>query len=297
MEMPCTAGTVLLLIGTVCSLQCVNLIAQPVHVSYPDRPETNPSTHTLFRGTGNPNGTASSINGDVTGSLFDWGQSRVGAPLPWRYKIIATLFWIGEPASELNPISNVKSAWDADWVAHYGGEDDPLIRLNFTPLSFVPKLNPFYVALPYNDVDERHTKPDAAAIIPWFNIAFVRDGESVCKGRWVAIRHGRRICYAQWEDVGPYETDHWQYVFGSERPHPNPNHDAGIDVSPAVRDYLGFSGMDACDWRFVNAWEVPTGPWSIYGNDNTVAHLSGQLRFPKLQRPSVAPGLKAAKTN
>src|SRR5208283_4231493 len=266
MERPCTAGTVLVLISTVCSLQCVNLLAQPVHVLYPDRPETRSSTHTLSRGTGKPYGTASPINGDVTGRLFDLGQSREGAPLPWRYNIIATVFWIGEPASELNPISNVKSSWDADWVAHYG-------------------------------VDEDHTKPDAATIIPWFNIAFVRDGESVCKGRWVAIRHGKRICYAQWEDVGPYETDHWQYVFGNERPHPNPNHDAGIDVSPAVRDYLGFSGMDACDWRFVNAWEVPTGPWAIYGNDNTVAHLRGQLRVPKLHSRGIGTELKAVKTN
>jgi hypothetical protein len=296
MERPFTAGNVLLLISTVCSLQCVNLLAQPVDALYRDRLETR-STHTVFRGAGNPYGTASSINSDVTRSLLDWGQSREGAPLPWRYNIIATVFWVGELASELNPISNVESAWDADWVMHYGGEDDPLVRLNFMPLSFVPKLNPFYVALPYNDVQEHHTKPDAAKTIPWFNVAFVRDGESVCKGRWVAIRHGKRVCYAQWEDVGPYESDHWQYVFGNERPHPNANHDAGIDVSPAVRDYLGFTGMDVCDWRFVNVWEIPNGPWALYGNGNTAAHLRGQLRIPKLKRPGVAPGLEAARAN
>ena len=27
--------------------------------------------------------------------------------------------------------------------------------------------------------------------------------------------------YAQWEDAGPFRTDHWQYVFGNERPKPN----------------------------------------------------------------------------
>ena len=61
---------------------------------------------------------------------------------------------------------------------------------------------------------------------------------STCKDRWVAIRKGNRIAYAQWEDAGPFRTDHWQYVFGNERPKPNLNKGAGLDVSPAVRDYL-----------------------------------------------------------
>jgi hypothetical protein len=154
----------------------------------------------------------------------------------WKYKIAVTVFWVGEQPTEANPLSNMKSAWDVSWVDHYGGEDDPTKRTNFIPSGFTPGLNPFYVALPYNDVDDQHTKPEAPLIIPWFKDCFVRDGQSVCKGHWVAIRHGRRICYAQWEDVGPFQTDHWQYVFGSERPRPNPNRDSGLDVSPAVRD-------------------------------------------------------------
>ncbi len=61
--------------------------------------------------------------------------------------------------------------------------------------------------------------------------------KSVCKGRWIAIRYGNKICYAQWEDAGPFRTDHWQYVFGTERPEtPILNKGAGLDVSPAVRD-------------------------------------------------------------
>jgi hypothetical protein len=47
--------------------------------------------------------------------------------------------------------------------------------------------------------------------------------DSWCKDRWVAIRHGNKVCFAQWEDVGPFQTDHWQYVFGNERPRPNKN--------------------------------------------------------------------------
>ena len=32
---------------------------------------------------------------------------------------------------------------------------------------------------------------------------------------------------------------------------------AGIDVSPAVRDYLGLRPLDVVDWRFVEQAEVP----------------------------------------
>jgi hypothetical protein len=131
--------------------------------------------------------------------------------------------------------------------------------------------NPFYVALPYNDVKHNHTKAEAAKLIPWFKNSFVRDGESVCKDRWLTIRRGNRICYAQWEDVGPFRVDRWQYVFGNERPFPNRNHNAGLDVSPAVRDCLGMSGMDVCDWKFVDLQDVPNGPWALYGNNNTFA--------------------------
>ena len=195
---------------------------------------------------------------------------------PWRYKIAATVFWIGEQAAENNPIPNTESAWDSNWMAHYGGEDDPARRVNCNPAGFIPKQNPFYVALPYNDVDDHHTKLEASKVIPWFNDSFVKDGQSVCKGRWVAIRRGKRTCYAQWEDVGPFQINHWQYVFGNERPRANRNQDAGIDVSPAVRDYLGMSGMDLCDWKFVSVYEVPGGPWTLYGDNNTVANWRRQ---------------------
>ncbi|MBV9490193.1 MAG: hypothetical protein JO069_10775 [Verrucomicrobia bacterium] len=200
---------------------------------------------------------------------------RVSGPYPWKYGITTTVFWIGEKATPRNPVSNEKSAWDSDWVLRYGGYDNPdaAARVNFVPVGVVPGINPFYVALPYNDINDHHTKPEAALVIPWFRMTFVRDGESVCKGRWLAIRHGRRVCYAQWEDVGPFAVDHWQYVFGSERPRPNPNQDAGLDVSPAVRDFLGLSGDDRCDWKFVDFANVPLGPWSLYGDDNPFVRL------------------------
>ena len=44
---------------------------------------------------------------------------------------------------------------------------------------------------------------------------------------------------------------------------------AGLDVSPAVRDYLGLNETDVTDWRFVEFSEVPRGPWSTLGENNT----------------------------
>ncbi|MBV9390826.1 MAG: hypothetical protein JOY96_02935, partial [Verrucomicrobia bacterium] len=194
---------------------------------------------------------------------------------PWKYRITTTVFWVGEQPTENNPVSNEQSAWDSAWFLKFGGYDDPDsgARKNFVPASFSPGQNPFYVALPYNDVDDHHTKPEAARVIPWFKDFFARDGKSVCKGRWIMIRHNAKVCFAQWEDVGPYRTDDWKYVFGNERPQPNENQDAGLDVSPAVRDYLGLSDMDLCDWKFVNFWSVQPGPWTLYGENNTFVLL------------------------
>jgi hypothetical protein len=175
---------------------------------------------------------------------------------PWKTGITATTFCVGEPPTPNHP-SNLASAWDPNWTATS------------------KRQNPFYVALPYNDVAGGHTKPQARSIIPWFQQAFVRDGQSVLKGRWIAVRKGDRVCYAQWEDVGPFQVDHWQYVFGDEMPRPNVNHNAGIDLSPAVRDYLEMSGMDQCDWKFVEAKEIPEGPWKYRDDSKLVSDGSG----------------------
>lgn len=191
---------------------------------------------------------------------------------PWKLSITSTVFWIGEQAAKNNPVPNDKSSWDSNWQSNYGGVDHPQIRrVGFTP-QFTPKQNPFYVALPYNDIDRGtngiQTKKEAPLVIPWFENTFQKSGTSVCKGRWVAIRAGDKTCYAQWEDCGPFRTDHWQYVFGDERPKPNINKGAGIDISPAVKDYLGVEGIDKVDWRFVEIYEIPGGPWKEYGNNN-----------------------------
>ena len=267
MENPWKLTMALLLFSSFLFFQSVSLFAQSALFLVSPNWKQASLTHAVFRGSSHHYEMAPfnvGGNGISDDPLLPVGGREHGLAI-WKYKIVATVFWVGEQAVEGNPVPNTESAWDPNWVAHFGGEDNPTARTNFTPASFTPRQNPFYVALPYNDVDDHHTKSEAAQVIPWFNDSFVRDGQSVCKGRWVAIRHGKRTCYAQWEDVGPFQIDHWQYVFGNERPRPNANCDAGIDVSPAVRDYLGMSGMDVCDWKFVSVYEVPGGPWTLYG--------------------------------
>ncbi len=191
-------------------------------------------------------------------------------PLPWHTNLVTTVFWIGEGSSE-------SSAWDPQWKNHYGGTDDPdpAKRREFIPRAFVPQLNPFYCALPYNDVVRGQFRPEAPLVIPWFKTASPEQGKSVCQDRWVAIRtndgcEGRpaRVCYAQWSDCGPFVSNHFQYVFGQERPRPNANHGSGLNVSPAVRDFLRLSSTDVTNWQFVEVRDVPPGPWRSYGQNN-----------------------------
>ncbi|MGH8048217.1 MAG: hypothetical protein ACREKL_13325 [Chthoniobacterales bacterium] len=209
------------------------------------------------------------IQPPVTSSrgTFSFGFNKY----PWKLGIVTTVFWVGERPTANNPVPNYKSSWDPQWARNFGGLDNPDTgkRRGFIAVGFTPGQNPFYVALPYNDVTHGDTKPEARRVIPWFRLAFEKEGKSVCKGRWLAIRFRGRIAYAQWEDCGPFRTDHWQYVFGNDRPRWNLNQGAGLDVSPAVRDFLGMGGKDVTDWKFVDAKDVPPGPWTKYGDNNT----------------------------
>ncbi len=204
---------------------------------------------------------------------------RSKARYPWKKDIVTTVFWVGELATQNNPVHNLSSSWDMNWKSSYGGYDDPKERVGLPrggsiPKAFVPKENPFYFALPYNDRVTGAFKPEAAQVIPWFKTELrLRGDQSVCRDRWIAIRKvlpdgKQRVCFAQWSDCGPFRTDHWEYVFGNDRPRPNLNGGAGLDVSPAVRDYLGIAGTDVVDWCFVEWSDVKEGPWADIGSNN-----------------------------
>ncbi len=221
----------------------------------------------------------------------NWAQAPAAVhQLPWKSKIVTTVFWIGEKPTANNPTPNRASSWDKNWTQNYGGFDnpDPAARRELIPANFTPRQNPFYCALPYNDKAREGHRPEAPTVVPWFKEAYQGPAVSTCKGHWVAIRKGSKTVYAQWEDAGPFRTDHWQYVFGNERPKPNLNQGAGLDVSPAIRDYLGLKETDVTDWKFVEFKDVPSGPWARYGDNNTfvINQVKSSLPVAQAKRPS-----------
>lgn len=189
-------------------------------------------------------------------------DSSAPSHYPLHRDITATEFWVGEEANADNGfISNASSCWDDLWMEHYGGIDSPDARVGYLPSGFIPQENPFYVALPYTDFDDTGRKINAVRMIPWAHSKSWGSLDSMCKNQWVRISKGSVVVYAQWEDSGPFQYDDTAYVFGTAQPQNTLNENAGIDVSPAVNDYLGLNGMDAVNWQFVPATEVPDGPW------------------------------------
>jgi hypothetical protein len=188
---------------------------------------------------------------------------------PLHTNITATVFWVGEPVGNGSSEDNAYSAWDDAWQQHYGGFDDPEHRNGYWPVGFTPKENPFYFDLPYNDYNWNGTRrSNAAAVVPWAKEKSTWGAhESMLKNRWAKFTRNGRTCYAQWEDSGPYVYDDANYVFGANdaRPRSLEANNAGADVSPALRDCLGFNGLNNADnkvdWQFVDAVDVPVGPW------------------------------------
>lgn len=181
--------------------------------------------------------------------------------------ITVTIFWVGEEGTaDNNFIPNNQSAWDDNWGGHYGGYDDPYNRKGFYPSNFTPKENPFYFALPFNDFDGNGIKKSNSDQLGLRTVC-----EPICKNAWIRIVKGNRTVYAQWEDVGPFEENDFNYVFGGGRPKNKINNNAGLDVSPAVRDYLGLEDIDSIDWQFINPKDVPNGSWKETVTDSQIS--------------------------
>jgi hypothetical protein len=191
---------------------------------------------------------------------------------PWQLHITVSVFWIGEQPTARNPTPNCASSWDRSWQKSYGGYDnpDPKHRTGYRPTAFTPKQNPFYIALPYNDcINHKLHKPEAKLLIPWFKRVNPKPGKTSCKGRWIKIVQNKKVCYAQWEDCGPFFTDDYNYVFRNQKPKNKQNKNAGLDISPAVRDYMGIKSGAKVHWRFIDFADVPkVGPWTQYGKNN-----------------------------
>ena len=185
----------------------------------------------------------------VATTMATWSNHMI---YPWKTDVSSELIWIGE--------GDVKSsAWDANWVKDFNGTDTPEERNGYSPAGHACGSNPFYVALPFNDL----AHPDLAQQwLPRGWARSTRDGKpiSACKDRWVQLKNARGdVCYAQWEDAGPKGDDRASYVFGGDGVGKD---EPGIGISPAVRDYLSLGeALRLVSWRFVDEADVRPGAW------------------------------------
>jgi hypothetical protein len=209
---------------------------------------------------------------------------------PWKH-VTASTFYIGEEANTSNAnISNITTAWSEFAVSDFGGVDSwgPINpddwdgqryqRNGFCPKDFRAKENIFYLALPTLDHDE-HGRVKAAEKqvrngarylpeLQRFHHGRFREDQSPFKNLWVEVVFHGRSAFGQLEDIGPSDkhdrsVSDYKYVWGkAKKPKNKFGMHAGIDLSPALTDYLGTDGKGKIHWRFVPAKQVPDGPWT-----------------------------------
>jgi hypothetical protein len=231
-------------------------------------------------------GTTPGTTPDATPDPGPSGSAQPGsAAYPWHTDIVSTTFWVGE-VFDPNAAdgSQVYSTYDSGWMESYGGCDgiragtdcETEVRTaenGFFPSQLTPLENPFYLDLPFDDVNDRKAFASREQVVPWAGQAAYRgsagnDQVSLMKNRWVRIRSGGQTCYGQIQDAGPGQYHDAAYVFGAgdARPANAKFNGAGMDVSPALNGCLRFTEIDGqtdrVDWQFVEAADVPDGPWS-----------------------------------
>jgi hypothetical protein len=248
---------------------------------------TLPSSVVPLTSTVTGNFTSTSHTTSQTDFVFTNFTKRIKNTYPWKREIITTKFWIGEGATPISSTTNVQSSWDENWMQSNRGVDSPDNRNGWASGSHASTVNPFYIALPFNDL----AFPDKAH--DWLPRGWYRhpeDGKQVsaCKDRWLEIKNAQgRVCFAQWEDVGPLRYDHAEYVFGDERPIGLGDDHAGLDVSPAVADYLGIDGKNRMtSWRFVDDEDVLPGPWLLLDEQAVLFTALHQMKNGGMPRAS-----------
>jgi hypothetical protein len=230
---------------------------------------------------------------------------------PLHTGIFATTFWVGEifnasAADGSQVCSTYDSNWAQDWSsgvnlgssgsgtdcagAPYGGCDgvpsgtggsfkcateSRTAKNGYFPTSASvrPAENPFYLDLPYDDVNNSAAFAARCTTVPWASqypaSSCKNQNFSYMKNHWVKIIGANgSVCYGQIEDAGPFKYNDTGYVFGSTdaRPQSKQANNAGLDVSPALNGCLGFKELDGdtdkVSWQFVDASQVPAGPWT-----------------------------------
>lgn len=255
----------------------------------------------------------------ITAALFGTARPAHAATYPNHTNIVATTFWVGEVFNANTADgSQVCSTYDTQWGFSYLGFNDGTVPTtaaacggsywgacdgvdngattyatftcateartaanNYFPTQQpTPSQNPFYLDLPYDDLNNATAFANRCTDIPWATAvdpthAHCADSTySYMKNRWVALTGPNgHTCYGQIEDAGPGQYDDTNYVFGSADARPlntlysgDPTQGAGADVSPALNSCLGFTALngdtDHVGWTFVDNANVPAGPWT-----------------------------------
>ena len=233
-----------------------------------------------------------------------------GRSYPWHTGVVSTTFWVGEIFDPGLPDgSQVCSTYDSEWAYRWSGvatgrvpasspgcpgaptggcdgipspgkcATEPRTASNgFFPTRVTPRENPFYLDLPFDDLNDPTGFSTRCSVIPWAGdpgyAGHCSDQSfSYLKNRWVRlVGPNGATCYGQIQDAGPSSGDKYHdstYVFGSSdaRPANKLFNNAGVDVSPALNGCLGFSDLDGQNdrvaWQFVDAVDVPEGPWRL----------------------------------
>ncbi len=222
----------------------------------------------------------------VVGVLEASASGAVSRRYPLHRAIVSTTFWVGEIFDpRASDGSQVFSTYDRLWLTHYGGCDGRMLGSvcqterrragnGYFPRLMTPRENPFYLDLPFDDLNNAAAFRARARVVPWAHdpgyAGRARDHRfSYMKNRWVKLTGpDQQTCYGQVEDAGPGLYNDSRYVFGQRDARPSNrryNH-AGLDVSPALNGCLGFAELngdsDKVSWRFVERVDVPRGPWT-----------------------------------
>jgi hypothetical protein len=267
---------------------------------------TKPPTATV---TSTPAATASPTPTASPSSTPSPSPSPVSSTYPWHTNIVSTTFWVGEMFNaNLSDGSQACSTYDSQWDLHYSGVATQQLPATaagcagsyaggcdgvwssgtcttevrtagngYFPSAMTPLENPFYLDLPFDDVNDATAFAERCQVIPWARQidptgAHCSDpGFSYMKNHWVQIvGPNGHTCYGQVEDAGPSHGTLYHdatYVFGSTdaRPIQGQFNDAGMDVSPALNGCLGYAELDGdndhINWRFIDDQNVPAGPW------------------------------------
>lgn len=239
----------------------------------------------LRPGTGTPRSSVNPSAGTPTLSGSPSPTAPVAGAYPWHSRIVSTTFWVGE-IFDPNAAdgSQVYSTYNSAWMESYGGCDGVLIANvcqteartsanDYFPSQLAPRENPFYLDLPFDDINNTSAFATREQVIPWAGQASYAGSAgdhtvSLMKNRWIRIRANGQTCYGQIEDAGPGEYHDSAYVFGRHDAQPANRkfNGAGMDVSPALNGCLRFTNVngenDTVDWQFVEASDVPGGPWT-----------------------------------